>query len=594
MSANHHTSRMRKHQDGAGGRAAGRTGTPRVPESSTGQPRAWTYRRGTAGHRPAFTLAELVVSMAVMSVLLVGLASAVLIASRSLPGPESRLEQSARTAAALDTIVEDLRLASWFLEHTDTATTFAVPDRNGDGRPERIRYAWSGTPGDPLTRQLNGGTVVNLLADVRQFSLALILRAEPETYPGQAEEEPVASVMGSYPVPATGPLGEDEDLTIDHLQQVSQFVEPILPPGAAGWRPARVAVVARNQAPATETLRVELREPGDGVRPSTTVLGGVSVPESGLPGSYAWRSIDFSGQPMRSPEAGVCVCFRGAAAAGSATALLKGDEEAGSAGDDTTFSTNGGMSWFSIPDQALQYELRGFVWLPGPEVAVTRHRATSVVAGVTAGPGPTSGASTTVTLLNEPELLSGLWEADFNQNPCDDRNGDGTPDFCVTNGLFDPASLVGGIWQANRTLQTLPPSDFAGLTTVRLRFRGTSAAMHLRLHADWSGMSCAVLHAWIKPDGRGGQTLGVSHQTDESTEELLTDVRCLTADFAELRLLIDPQVDLVHIRVNGIDRGTFGYARIDMSSADRFALLYPEVPGAGEVDDLSIHVAEGP
>ena len=43
--------------------------------------------------------------------------------------------------------------------------------------PETIRYAWSGTPGDPLTRQYNGGTVLNVSDYVQFFSLDYSKRA---------------------------------------------------------------------------------------------------------------------------------------------------------------------------------------------------------------------------------------------------------------------------------------------------------------------------------------------------------------------------------------------------------------------------------
>ena len=60
---------------------------------------------------------------------------------------------------ALVELLADLEFALAFSEKTDHALTFTVPDRDGDFISETIRYAWSGTPGDPLTRQYNGGAV---------------------------------------------------------------------------------------------------------------------------------------------------------------------------------------------------------------------------------------------------------------------------------------------------------------------------------------------------------------------------------------------------------------------------------------------------
>ena len=73
-------------------------------------------------------------------------------------------------------------------ERTATAITFTVADRNGDGSPERIRYAWSGVVGAPLTRQYNGGGVVDVLADVQTFELGYDLKSVTEQYPGPVVE----------------------------------------------------------------------------------------------------------------------------------------------------------------------------------------------------------------------------------------------------------------------------------------------------------------------------------------------------------------------------------------------------------------------
>src|SRR5262249_36485794 len=43
--------------------------------------------------------------------------------------------------------------------------------RNGDANPETVRYAWSGIPGDPLTRSYNGGAPVNVAVGVNAFAL---------------------------------------------------------------------------------------------------------------------------------------------------------------------------------------------------------------------------------------------------------------------------------------------------------------------------------------------------------------------------------------------------------------------------------------
>ncbi|MBM4074622.1 MAG: hypothetical protein FJ267_03150, partial [Planctomycetes bacterium] len=69
-------------------------------------------------------------------------------------------------------LLADLQRATGFTERTAKAVTFTVPDRDGNGRPETLRYAWSGTAGNPLTLQVNGGPVQNIALNVQQFALS--------------------------------------------------------------------------------------------------------------------------------------------------------------------------------------------------------------------------------------------------------------------------------------------------------------------------------------------------------------------------------------------------------------------------------------
>jgi len=128
--------------------------------------------------RLGYTLVELVVSIAIMSILMAGIASAVLIASHAMPGGQTPLETAVEAIDVVDQIASELLYATTITENTASAVTFTVADRShGDSGPETIRYAWSGTPGDPLTRQYNGGTTVTVCQDVQDFSLACLIQA---------------------------------------------------------------------------------------------------------------------------------------------------------------------------------------------------------------------------------------------------------------------------------------------------------------------------------------------------------------------------------------------------------------------------------
>lgn len=127
-------------------------------------------------YRMGFTLVELVLSMSVASVLMAGLASAMVLASRALPDPDSPLTSAVNSHQVLDEIVGDLYTAITFITRTPNEVTFTVADRDNNNAPEVIRYAWSGTLGTSLIRQYNGGTVVHLINQVSDFQLAYTLQ----------------------------------------------------------------------------------------------------------------------------------------------------------------------------------------------------------------------------------------------------------------------------------------------------------------------------------------------------------------------------------------------------------------------------------
>lgn len=125
------------------------------------------------------TLIELVMAMSAVSVLLAGLGSAVIVSAKALrPESLSTYKQAAVTGVEQE-LIADFRLATSFAERTDKAATFTVPDRDGDGIPETLRYAWSGLAGDPLTFSLNGGTAQTIASDIRSFSLSYITQSIP-------------------------------------------------------------------------------------------------------------------------------------------------------------------------------------------------------------------------------------------------------------------------------------------------------------------------------------------------------------------------------------------------------------------------------
>ncbi len=133
-------------------------------------------RWAASAHRRGYTLLELIIASSAGALVVAGLASSLVIASKALVPDAPATADANRGALALSQLTGDLRHALRFTERTATAVTFTVPDRNGDSSPETIRYSWAGTAGSPLLYQHNGGTAVTLAANVQDFKLSAITR----------------------------------------------------------------------------------------------------------------------------------------------------------------------------------------------------------------------------------------------------------------------------------------------------------------------------------------------------------------------------------------------------------------------------------
>ena len=126
------------------------------------------YRRDNK----AFTLLEVMISTVIIAMIMLAMTSVMMLAARTLTSSGGDV---GLVADVIDEINTDLNLAESFSEQTSTAMTFTVPDRDGDGQPETIRYSWSATPGDSIMRAYNGGAEVAIADDVQHFSLDYIL-----------------------------------------------------------------------------------------------------------------------------------------------------------------------------------------------------------------------------------------------------------------------------------------------------------------------------------------------------------------------------------------------------------------------------------
>ncbi len=532
--------------------------------------------------RGAFTLVELMVSVAIMSILLVAIGSSILLASKAIPdatNPTSRVIASSNLA---NQIAAELRSATYITESSATAISFAVPDRDGDGSPELIRYAWSGTAGAPLTRSYNRAAAVEAVASVQNFSLAYTRATRTESYPGP----PVWSGVGLLSNNGNTSYGDDRELT--STKWVGQRITPTLSADAVAWRITHASLVLSKGLFSSGRVYYRIYAGGEET-PSSTVLQETSIGTGSIPLLYwQWFTLSFS----------------------STTDIVAGDPAylvvAGSSSDsgyvfhdDWTShhqvrTNDAGGSWNYNAGDGMHHYVYGQVATAGPTRTLTRRHITGVTITLENADAIGQPLRIAAPLLNAPEVLTTFWETRFDLMPAmPDMNCDGHDDFRRRDGAsINPSTLVNGVWHADSVVDTHPNHDFTQPTTIEVRFRNTSVGGNgavFWINADWSASRCAPIYATLQRQADGTQNLTLYGKTSSSKSVVLARATNLPDDFVDLRLIIDPAATAVYMQVNGTPIMTANYFRITPGDNYRVATMF-ESGSQAEFDYLRIRV----
>jgi prepilin-type N-terminal cleavage/methylation domain-containing protein len=350
-----------------------------------------TTRRAANG----YTLVEMVTALAIVGILMLGVASAMLVASRAID-PDTRPRTTHAAAEAAARVVRELEFATAFAERSAAAVTFTVADRTGDGSDETIRYAWSGTAGDPLTRQYNGGTSVAVVEDVRECAFTCDLETLTEE-PDPTRSESAEMALAVHTVPS-----DAKDFAVQNSVWIGQYFKPSLPGSAVSWSVTRALVKCRLHGAAKGKASVQLRLPTAGNLPSREVLEGIHVHENRLTDGYLWQEFTFSNAAGLSPSRGLCLTVvRFIDDADICDVQYDGDGPGGMC------QTNSGEgAWSTVLGKSMVFAVYGTVTTSDDPDPVTRTWVRGVHLRLRAGPDPSTAVETGVRVLNAPEVTN--------------------------------------------------------------------------------------------------------------------------------------------------------------------------------------------
>jgi len=338
----------------------------------------------------AFTLVELVASLAVLAVLMLAIGSTVLLASRAVPDENQPMMRRVAASRALEQIASELETAVEIDALTVRDLRFDVADRNGDGASEELRYLWSGNAGDPLRLRYNSGSERVVIEDVQTLSVEV---ATAEVTAGEAPliEGPEETILENNVYNTS--FGSS--ISLDSGVRVAEAFRPSLGTATA-WRPTRAAVYVEPVNPKNAVLRVILRSADGGGTPGDAELAATSIDESDL-SSSSWRIVslnsDFDLSTNERYYIGVeheSGSTAGRASRGSFAQLAH--------------YVDTGSGWSSPSSNALWVYVWGKPLIPDPDYeASTIHVVERVTLSLQVGDADELPARTAVTLLNQPE-----------------------------------------------------------------------------------------------------------------------------------------------------------------------------------------------
>ncbi len=359
------------------------------------------------------TLAELAVSIAVAGLLAGTIVSSILIASHALPQRSAGTNAVSDDAALLQELATDLAEAVSFTERSAQAVEFTVPDRTGDASPDVLRYAWSGTAGDPLTRRLNGGPAAPLAPAVQTFSLTyLVEKVEVRQRESTTHTSDLTLLAGFSGW--TGVIATTSSFTVRSSHWAAEYFEPAIPEGALEMTISQVSLYMRRLAgDPPGQLWVEIYAPGGGsarILPTGPPLGSsAQVSNATLGTSFSWIDFPFADLRIPRPRGGYVLVVKATTTgtAGRAYFLY-----AGSAPADSTimlWTTDSGANWNPPESSMNQYDM--FFRVHGTYTARSvneTNRSLYFLRGITATLRSDAQAPvttrTTALVLNSPEV----------------------------------------------------------------------------------------------------------------------------------------------------------------------------------------------
>jgi prepilin-type N-terminal cleavage/methylation domain-containing protein len=357
-----------------------------------------TASPNSSQHPRAFTLLEVVISVAILSIIGVSLMSVMTLTARAVPAQEDPDVALAASQQMVTDLANDIASATAITLSGSKTIRLRVADRTGDSIDEEIVYSWSGNDGDSLRWRYNGSAWMNLAESIKQFDIQLDNREATRQVPGP-------DVWGSE-VLLAGSLGAmDSQNEILGGNGVSQYFEPLLPENANGWTITRVELSIRRRSGATQppVFTVSAMKRLANGWPDFTAIQTATVNATTISSSSTFQtiSVPFAGAPTYAVGIGMSIVLSPSGSTNSSNAGEVGMQTFSAAPNSYCATTDNFLLWDIEPEESIGYRAYGKIRVPSTQPQ-TYLRNTAVT--ITFQQGGAAPVTVSARSLNHPEV----------------------------------------------------------------------------------------------------------------------------------------------------------------------------------------------
>lgn len=294
------------------------------------------------GRTPAaFTLLELLVSLSITSVLMVGLAGALTVGLRN-SRPTQTFMADAEAIQLADRFLTDVACSKSFEKASPHEIQFTVSGRTDESVDDRIRYEWTGAPNFEVRRALNDEPFQSIADKVTLFELDYLTRP-PVSVDSPIWESPEMLLMEHD----LSPSGSLNSYSTSMTRFCAQWFKPILHPDAISWKVTRVEVVMRKSAAITSSLfKVGICDAVSANNwPERNALTESTMAAQSLPDDFDWVNVDLPDFSGLSPEFGYCLRIAPSFVGLQPRVQFETSSQPVSPRNQWLISTNSGSSW---------------------------------------------------------------------------------------------------------------------------------------------------------------------------------------------------------------------------------------------------------